>query len=105
MIPKILICCWEMCMKAPFVKISLKGESVRVTQWMYVERCQNFHVVIKNIKDKVLRSSPTECLKENQRYSNHLKNVTICFLLANRKKYFIGNSFFFFFSPCSFVSP
>lgn len=79
MIPKILICCWEMCTKAPFVKISLKGESVRDRQWMYVDRCQNFHVVIKDIKDKVLRSSPTECLKENQRYSNHLKKYIYLF--------------------------
>lgn len=31
-----------------FVKIFLKGESVRVTHWIYVERCQNFHVLTKN---------------------------------------------------------
>lgn len=48
MIPVILVCCWEMFMKAPFVNISLKSVSVRVTQWIYVERCHNFHVVIKN---------------------------------------------------------
>lgn len=35
-------------MKAPFVKISLKRVSVKVTQWIYVERCLNFHVIIKS---------------------------------------------------------
>lgn len=44
MIPVVLVCCWEMGVKAPFVKISLKRVSVRVTQWIFVERCHNFHV-------------------------------------------------------------
>lgn len=48
MIPIDLVCCWDMCMKALFVKISLKRVSVKVTQWIYVERCLNFHVISKS---------------------------------------------------------
>lgn len=107
MIPEIVVCCWWICMKAPFLKISLKGESMRVTQWIYVERCQNSQVGIQNggagIKDKVLRSSPSKHLKQNQRYSNHLKNVTIFFCYLTERSILLTAFFFLLYFPLLYL--
>lgn len=106
MIPMILVCFWEMCMKAPFVKILLKRVSVRVTQWIYVERCHNFHVVTKNagivLRAKFWGVGQSNVWRKVKDMEIILKNVTIFFLTANRNKCFLLEhlllAVFFFFS-------